>query len=190
VAAIVLIRHGPTEHNANRVFIGQLDVPLANDWSDRTLFQRKVPSVSRVISSPLQRCVETAKSLYPEVAYSLDARLMERSLGEWEGKPKARMRHMFPKAFAPTGEMMPEFVPPGAERVEVFLTRVAGFVASIANETQAIALITHNGVIRAMYHLLLGVGIPDAWRLVFPHLHAVIVERRDGNWRAQEVPAK
>ena len=61
---LILIRHGTTQGNKERRFIGVLDVPLAPEGEE---LARKVgptlPEVDHVYRSPLLRCAQTADLL-------------------------------------------------------------------------------------------------------------------------------
>ena len=61
----ILIRHGQTQGNRERRYIGcRTDEPLCPEGIAQ-LQNRHYPPVSRVFVSPMRRCVETANLLYP-----------------------------------------------------------------------------------------------------------------------------
>ena len=66
---IHLIRHGMTQGNMEGRYIGRTDIPLCERGRSelRALKEQfEYPQVDMVVSSPLQRCTETAQILYPE----------------------------------------------------------------------------------------------------------------------------
>ena len=66
---IHLIRHGLSEGCVEGKYIGQTDVMLTEDGK-KQLFDMKnravYPHAEVVISSPMNRCIETARILYPD----------------------------------------------------------------------------------------------------------------------------
>ena len=56
---VYLIRHGKTQGNVERRYIGATDQPLC-DQGRAELRGRTVPAADRIIVSPLLRCRETA----------------------------------------------------------------------------------------------------------------------------------
>ena len=71
---IHLIRNALTDENLEGRYIGHTDVDLGEEGRAQ-LFQMKdeliYPPVEAVFTSPLKRCTETAKILYPETSLLL-----------------------------------------------------------------------------------------------------------------------
>ena len=84
---LILIRHGTTQGNKERRFIGVLDVPLATEGEE---LARRVaptlPAVDHVYRSPLVRCARTAELLWPEAEETVIPQLRETDFGPFEGK--------------------------------------------------------------------------------------------------------
>ena len=84
---LILIRHGTTQGNLEKRFIGTLDVPLAPQGEARA---RQVgptlPAVEHVYRSPLLRCRQTAQLLWPGVEQTVVDELRETDFGPFEGK--------------------------------------------------------------------------------------------------------
>ena len=84
---LILIRHGTTQGNKERRFIGVLDVPLATEGEE---LARRVaptlPAVDHVYRSPLVRCAQTADLLWPEADQTVIPQLRETDFGPFEGK--------------------------------------------------------------------------------------------------------
>lgn len=86
---IHLIRHGMTEGNRLGQYIGSLDIPVCEEGFAelRELKEEyEYPGVGRVYCSPLLRCRQTAKVLYPEQEPVLINDLREIDFGTFEGK--------------------------------------------------------------------------------------------------------
>ena len=84
---LILIRHGTTQGNKERRFIGVLDVPLATEGEE---LARRVaptlPAVDHVYRSPLVRCAQTAELLWPEAEETVIPQLRETDFGPFVGK--------------------------------------------------------------------------------------------------------
>ncbi|HEU4550708.1 MAG TPA: histidine phosphatase family protein, partial [Rhizomicrobium sp.] len=89
---LALLRHGPTEWNAQGRIQGHTDIPLSNAGREKLAALRLPDTLlgSRVFSSPLLRARQTAQAL--DLADPLlDARLMEQNWGQWEGLTRAQI---------------------------------------------------------------------------------------------------
>lgn len=88
-ASVMLLRHGATEGNLEKRYIGVTDEPLC-EAGIADLKRKKnegvYPRVSRVIASPMRRCLETAKILYPDVVTEVEEAFRETDFGLFEGK--------------------------------------------------------------------------------------------------------
>ena len=84
---LILIRHGTTQGNLEKRFVGTLDVPLAPHGEE---LARKVsptlPVVEHIYRSPLMRCRQTAELLWPGVEMTVIEELRETDFGPFEGK--------------------------------------------------------------------------------------------------------
>ena len=84
---VALLRHYPTEWNAQARLQGQTDIPLTAEARE-TLKLLKMPypwDAARLFASPLLRAQETACLLADGRDVRSDLRLIEISWGEWEG---------------------------------------------------------------------------------------------------------
>lgn len=93
MTTVLLIRHGLTDANTGGLLAGWTPgVHLAEKGREQvtTLAERlaAVP-VAGIVSSPLERCQETAEALAAgrELAIATDDRLGECRYGEWQGQP-------------------------------------------------------------------------------------------------------
>lgn len=89
---IVFIRHFPVPGNIKKQYIGRTDEMLSDDVIQQfrsgkmTLSPSGYPETEIVISSPMKRCLETARLIYPEIRIRIDERLRECDFGRYEGK--------------------------------------------------------------------------------------------------------
>lgn len=148
--AITLLRHGLTEANERKEYLG---------WTDSPLSERGLTEISRlragfreyelVISSDLQRCIDTAKLLFPTGPIQTNPAFREMNWGHWEGKTYEQLKeeasyqkwlNIPMEASVPAGESYPIF----SERVE------SGWKQLLGKEYENIAIVTHGGVIREL----------------------------------------
>jgi broad specificity phosphatase PhoE len=152
VTLLALIRHMPTVWNKEGRLQGQRDTPLdlaaIPDW-------HLPPELAgfRFLASPLARARDTAARLGVDPA--IDDRLTEMSWGEWEGYTLAELR----ASYADIDELEAQgldFRTPGGESPRDVQARVAPLLAEIAAAGQPTAIVTHKGVIRAVFALATG----------------------------------
>lgn len=83
------IRHGLTEANADRRYIGVTDLKLSQEGIERLEFLKAegiYPAVDLVFSSPLSRAVESAEIIYPHHTPIIVDELREYDFGDFENK--------------------------------------------------------------------------------------------------------
>ncbi|MDO5025914.1 MAG: histidine phosphatase family protein [Trueperella sp.] len=169
---IVFWRHGQTDLNIAQRIQGATDSPLnavgmAQAQAAAVEIAKLQPT--RIISSDLQRAADTARVVAEHlgIAVELDARLRERSYGEWEGKTAAEIRAQYPEQW----ENWRAGVDPvglGVETKAECGKRVAAVVAAAAEKAEAspepetLLLVSHGGAISAGVLTLLGQN-PSQW---------------------------
>lgn len=162
---IHLIRHGITEGNANGQYIGSTDMPLSSEGADQLLQvseQYRYPGGAVFYTSPLKRCVQTCKILYPQVTPVAVPGLAECDFGSWEGKTAKELEH--DELFQQWLEDGQQITPPGGESGQQFTYRVCFTFEKLVEgmmrtgTTEAV-VVTHGGTIMT---LLAAYGIPRA----------------------------
>ncbi len=162
---IHFIRHGAINPTLRGRYIGVTDVPLSDKGKmevrrlDATM---AYPYAKAVFSSPLKRCTQTARIIYPDTEPLIIDQLSECHFGEWENKSAAELAgdETFKKWLA--GD--PSVKPPRGESNADFTRRVCLIFESIVDGliktgTTDAAIITHGGV---MTTLLSVYGLPQA----------------------------
>jgi broad specificity phosphatase PhoE len=96
---LLLVRHGETSANTDRVWHGQTDTPLTEVGQKQRArlgeyFDNYLSDVHAIYSSPLQRARLTAESIAEARGHRVntDPRLMEFCAGEYEGKSFDELR--------------------------------------------------------------------------------------------------
>ena len=167
---MVLWRHGRTAHNVQGRLQGQSDIPLDDVglWQARTaaasLAARYSPT--RIVVSDLARARVTADALAPMVGLEpvVDARVRERSFGDWEGLTAAEIADRWPAdhaAWAQGGEPNR----PGGESRATVAARMVEAVTAHAHELgddDTLLVVSHGAAIGLGVAGLL--GLPADWR--------------------------
>jgi alpha-ribazole phosphatase len=153
---IHLIRHGLSEGSTDGKYIGQTDVMLTEegkrqlkDMKERMLY----PRAEVVISSPMNRCLETAKILYPDSNPLILDGLNEYDFGEFEGQTAEELKTDpaftdWLKGGADTGAPFGETNGQFQKRVcTCFNELVAGLIKTGVGDA---VIISHGGVIMTL----------------------------------------
>jgi len=154
---IALIRHGPTDWNAQKRVQGSVDTPLSEVGRARMagLSPPAGFETAHPFCSPKLRAQQTAALLGLENP-TIDARLAEQNWGTWEGLTRAEMLARDGKdAFVRAGRGF-SFRPPGGESTFEVHARVQSFLSDMAKLPQDAVAVTHMGVLRAAYVLATG----------------------------------
>lgn len=144
----VLIRHGQTQGNAERRYIGcRTDEPLCPEGA-QALRSAVYPPVQRVFASPMKRCVETAAVLYPGVPMEIIHDFRECDFGDFENQSYAELNGRADyQAWIDSGGEMP--FPNGESRTE-FAGRCVRAFERIRAQREDCALIAHGGTLMAI----------------------------------------
>lgn len=166
------VRHARTD--AEGVLVGRLDVPLAVDVDVAVAsLERALPSdVEELWTSPLQRCREPAErcARLRRIACRIDHRLLEVSLGRFEGRAIHSLERDEWHALHRWMDRWVDEGPPGGESARELEERVAGWVRErIERPPRIVGLVAHAGVVRALRVVLGGCSWQDAMRSPVPH---------------------
>ena len=82
---IDFIRHGRTPGNVRRCYIGSTDEELSPDGISE-LMNISYPTCEMLITSPMKRCLQTAKIIFPDIKPIICDELRECDFGDFEGK--------------------------------------------------------------------------------------------------------
>jgi broad specificity phosphatase PhoE len=169
MSQLILVRHGQTDANAQGLLLGRTDPPLnATGVGQAESIAARVArfAPTRVLTSPLVRCVETAAVLarvcgLPDA--EVDAQLVELDYGEYDGLPFADL----PPDLARRWRTEADFAPPGGESLASVGERMAGFTReTLAGLDDApVVAVSHVSPIKAA--VCFALGLPDlaAWRM-------------------------
>lgn len=151
---IYLCRHGQTAFNREHRLQGQRESDLtplgrlqAGAMAEllHELIARDPPAPWRIVASPLRRARDTAQAIGARLSLPVefDDRLMELTVGDWEGRLRAELAREHPEAFADREWF---FAAPGGETYDQVMARVAGWLAEQAVEPERRLIVVSHGV--------------------------------------------
>ena len=139
------IRHGETDWNRNRIYMGSKDIPLnalgIKQAEDAALWIEKEP-IKYIVTSPLIRAAKTAEIIATALKKPIVVidELRERSLGVKEG---GRFE-----------EQWPEDGSEGLEKYDDFEARVIGGLQKAFELSEPTLIVSHGGVYHAIQKAL------------------------------------
>lgn len=147
---INLIRHGKTQGNSEKRYIGKTDEPLSEKGRTE-LLERKYPDCDIVISSPMKRCVETAEIICPSRKIIIVSGLEECDFGDFEGKNYSELSNdPYYQKWIDSGGKLPF---PNGEDTEAFKQRcIAAFEKTVEkySDVGVISFVVHGGTIMSI----------------------------------------
>ncbi|MGH3684721.1 MAG: bifunctional RNase H/acid phosphatase [Pseudonocardiaceae bacterium] len=162
---LLLLRHGQTEHSAQRRYSGRADLPLTelgkHQAAGAAARLATIDDVVTVVSSPLLRARQTAEPVADALGVPLTVHdgLIETDFGAWEGltfaEASARDRELHSRWLTDTS-----MVPPGGESMDAVHRRVRRVRDQLIAEHGAATLIvvSHVTPIKSLLRMALDAG--------------------------------
>jgi len=147
---LILVRHGQTLWNFEKVFRGRSDIPLAEEGVKQAEALAEYLSgeaVDAVFCSPLLRALQTAEPISKvlDVPLYRDEGLIDVDFGRWSGLSREEVRRRFPNEWTlwRKGELSLRF--PGGESLKEARQRFVEFLSSCRRNLtdKRIAVVTH-----------------------------------------------
>ncbi len=167
---LFLVRHAETEWNTSRIFQGHLDSPITPRGlrQAQELAERLAPEgIRAVYSSDQARSMRTAQVVAQRLKLQVipSSELREIDCGEWTRKSYDEVRTAWPEHFDnwrnhPERHRMPE-----GESVEQVQRRALNLLEEVhgRHPGQAVCVVTHNTVVRAVMCHLRGWSLSRLW---------------------------
>ncbi|WP_026679153.1 histidine phosphatase family protein [Fictibacillus gelatini] len=152
--AVTLLRHGLTDENVKKQYIGWSDPPLCEKGRQELIDSSKAYPAGVLIVSDKKRCKETAAILYPNKPYEVCPGFRELHFGKWEGKTYEELKS--DPEYCHWLDCKQEPAPPGGESFADFQKRVLeAWKEQIIRRFDCdgihhLVLITHGGPIRLL----------------------------------------
>lgn len=158
VSRLILLRHGETLWNQENRIQGHRDSAL----NAKGLIQAEAlaarlagEAFDALYSSDLGRAHQTAERIAARTGHTirLDAGMRERNLGMLEGLTRTEVQAMHPEVYARYRTFGAEYIVPGGESAQQFISRVVVTFSILAREYagRTVVAVTHGGVLDAMY---------------------------------------
>lgn len=200
---LFLIRHGQTEQHAEKVFIGQTDVPLNEEGQEQAqavglFLTRHEAKFEHIYCSDLKRSKDTAeiagntvimlRNQIPELRP--EAGLREMNLGDWDGHFIREIQEKYPEEYKARGEDLLRFkIGHDGEnfydlRYRVMkclekILRIESREAALRGEDDKyrdLIIVAHSGVLRVLLSDLQGVPLEEAVKMEIPKGAVIILD--------------
>ncbi|PKK38182.1 alpha-ribazole phosphatase [Siphonobacter sp. SORGH_AS_0500] len=160
---LFVMRH-TSVHNTKGMCYGQREVDLSENYYQeiQQITRQFTKPFDVVYTSPLKRCVTLAEQI-PSPLVLEEKRLMEINFGDWEGQLWNDLQGK------EVTDWMNDFVrvqPPGGESLEMVCNRVQAFLEELRQQSyERVAIVTHAGVLRCIWANLIGVPLPNIFKI-------------------------
>jgi len=158
---LLLVRHGVTQYNTDRIFMGHDPVPLSP--AGRRQVERLAERLcgmppTRMVSSDILRTRESAEILSARLGlpFETSAELREVDVGLAKGLTYRDAAEHWPDVFDPSGE---ERFPGGESFAEVADRATAYLRSAVLEDPGRVLVVTHGGVVRGVMARLLGLSL-------------------------------
>lgn len=151
---VYLIRHGKTQGNVERRYIGSTDQPLCPQGREE-LVGKTAPAAEKIIASPLLRCRETAAILYPGRDVEIVEGFRESDFGAFENHTYEELKN--DPRYQAWLDSAGAAAPPGGEsKGEQRERTVRAFrsVMAACGKDERVALVVHGGTIMCLLEAL------------------------------------
>jgi ribonuclease H / adenosylcobalamin/alpha-ribazole phosphatase len=160
--ALILLRHGATDHTAAKLFSGSggTDPRLNSDgksqarraanwlhhWGSLASNAQLSERIAAVHASPLRRCLQTAEIVAKriDVGLTVDNDLTEADFGEWDGLSYPEVQQRWPEEFSAWIEST-AVAPPGGESIDNVAERAGGALRRLLEKYpgQTVVVVSH-----------------------------------------------
>lgn len=150
---INFIRHGYTQGNLEKRYIGITDEPLC-DFGISDLKSKTYPKCDVVYSSPMLRCIQTAKIIYPNQKIEIIQDFREINFGDFENKNYLELSNdNYYQNWINSNGNLPF---PNGESKEDFSNRSYNAFKSIISKCDKnnVSMIVHGGTVMAIMEYL------------------------------------
>ena len=185
---IILVRHGESQTNLEKIFTGQLDAPLTE--RGRTQAERMAQyldqyKVDKIYASSLQRAVQTAQAICARQNCPIEPveALREMNAGAWQGLPFEKIAEQFPENYQNWRQDISKATPEGGETCAELYNRVTAFFQEIlCSPEQTVCLVAHATPIRMLESYIKAGSVSVAQQIPWVPNASVTVYQYDGKF--------
>jgi len=185
---IYIVRHGETLWNKEEVFRGRKDVPLnetGKKQAEKAGAYFAGISLSRIVSSPLQRAVQTAEAISGTTGVRVETmeEFTDINFGIWEGLPRREVEERYPVDFGLWKTSPQKLQVNGGETLAMVRGRISGGLTKLtAYGEGAAAIVTHRVICKMIVLSCLDIGDEHFWDLKYDPASITLLEGQQGNF--------
>lgn len=144
---LVFVRHAETEFNREQKFTGRIDCNITQEGFEQAkkILSDDDKNFDYIYCSPLKRTSQTLEAIIPGSKPIIDERIIEVSIGDWEGKKVDTLDEKLLELYGKG-----RYTPPNSETVSEIDKRVCDFVESLFDLyhcNEKILIVTHGGIL-------------------------------------------
>jgi len=185
---LILVRHGQSEGNLVRSFLGHTDLDiteLGHKQAECTAEYLKDEKIDVIYSSDLKRAWNTAEHIAAKKNLSIiaDTELREIYAGEWENRLFNDLETEFAEDFKIWREDIGNARPTGGESVKELSDRIIAELLRIADmyDGETVCIATHATPIRMAGVKAMGLDVADAKNVIWaPNASVTVIDACDG----------
>ena len=183
---LYMIRHGQSEGNARHAHAGWTDISLTElGFAQAAEAGRKLREIrfDRVICSDILRARQTCETALPGVKYELEPLVRENHVGWLAGQLVSDLTEMMGDAYT-QNRFRRDYTEYGGESREIMTERVRRFAKKAEGfpEQETVAVFAHEGTLRCMMDIVMGVPLPLK-NYACPNCMTAVFEYKDEKWR-------
>lgn len=186
----LLVRHGQTAGNRDKIYRGRWDLPLDEDGRaqvERAGQALEALRLDAIYTSPLLRTRQTAEAVarYQAVEPVSEEGLLDIDYGQWTRQPDERIAREQAPLYRLWHTRPQEVVFPQGEGLTQVRRRVTDMFARLTSrhDTGTVALVGHRVSVKMM--LLVALGLDDSafWKVQVDTASLSALRHEDGNWQ-------
>lgn len=180
MSKLILIRHGETQANKNKVFFGWQDIPLNENGINQAKQALKILKKYKyeyIYSSPLSRAIETAKIVnYQNYDIIVNENLKEMNFGIFEGLTYKEACNLYPSESKIALENWENYNFINGESPKELQNRVMKFLKEVMDYKNDIVIVSHWGVISSILSHYISKELDGYWKFNIKNGGIVILE--------------
>lgn len=169
---IILVRHGQTPWNKDKIFRGSVDIPLNDTGKEEARLLGewlKGETIHAAYTSPLSRSRETAEAIAQHHSIKVidHPGLSDLVYGDWQGVPLAEVKVKYSDLYR-QWEIAPHTIRfPGGETLEELRSRALAAAEEIVQRhpNQVVLLSAHRAVNKVIIAAIIGLDNSHFWRI-------------------------
>ena len=182
---LILVRHGQTEANFRHLLQGQSDGALTKtgkQQADALAQHLRVLTIDRILSSDLQRAIDTAASIacFHGISVEVNPIIREWNCGLLDGLPAEELFRAREKSDLSLSDFRPE----GGETLSEVRERALTFLYEIENKFDGLNVLvcSHGDFLRMLIGCIIQKSIEDANDIHLDNTSISIFERIENQW--------